>query len=292
MLRSALLVVASSLLFALAGVAVKQATAELPNSVVVFFRNVFSLLLLLPWLVAKGPSGVRTRHLSLHLLRAAATLSALYCYYYAVAQIALADAVLLQFTGPIFVPLLAFLVYRIAVSGQLMLAILIGFAGVALILKPGSEVFSLGAVGGVAAGFFGAVAVLTIWRMSDTEPALRIVFYFNLIASVASAVPLAWDWQPPTGIQWLYLGALAVLSTAAHILITIGCTIAPADRAYTLSYSSVVFAAALAWGLWGERVDFVMVLGAVLVGIAGTMATRMRVGPVSLSASSAGQARS
>ena len=284
MVRSALLVVASSLLFALAGVAVKEITADLPNAVVVFFRNLLSLLLLLPWLAANGSRGVRTRHLPLHFVRAGATLAALYCYYYAVAQIQLADAVLLQFTGPIFVPLLAFFVYRVALSGQLALALLIGFAGVVLILKPGTDVFSLGAIGGVGAGFFGAVAILTIWRMSETEPPLRIVFYFNLIATVASAIPLAWEWQTPVGAQWLYLAALAVLSTGAHILITIGCTIAPADRAYTLSYSSVVFAAALAWGLWGERIDATMVLGAVLVGIAGTMATRLRALPASLAA--------
>jgi drug/metabolite transporter (DMT)-like permease len=279
MTRSAALVVLSSLLFALAGVAVRQLTVDLPNEVVVFFRNLLSLALMLPWLLTAGPSVARTRHLPLHLLRAGATLTALYCYYYAVSQIALADAVLLQFTGPIFVPLLAWLVYRITVSGQLVLAVLIGFAGIALILKPGTAMFSPGAVGGLGAGFFGAVAVLTIWRMSETEPPLRIVFYFNLIATVAAAVPLAWSWQLPQGEAWLYLVALAVLSTGAHILITIGCTIAPADRAYTLSYSAVVFAAALAWGLWGERVDLAMVAGAVLVGVAGTMATRLRAAP-------------
>jgi drug/metabolite transporter (DMT)-like permease len=178
--------------------------------------------------------------------------------------------------------LLGYLVYRIAISGQLVLAIVVGFAGIALILKPGSTVFSLAAVGGLGAGLFGAVAVLTIWRMSETEPPLRIVFYFNLIGTIAAAIPLAWAWQMPTGEAWLYLVALAVLSTGAHILITIGCTIAPADRAYTLSYSSVVFAAALAWGLWGERVDMAMVVGAVLVGVAGTMASRLRAVPAAL----------
>src|SRR6185295_8598396 len=102
LLRSAVLVVASSLLFALAGVAVKLAVTDLPKEVVVFFRNLLSLTLLLPWVAVRGLGAVRTRQFPLHLLRAGSTLSALYCYYYAVSRIPLADAVLLQFTGPIF----------------------------------------------------------------------------------------------------------------------------------------------------------------------------------------------
>jgi drug/metabolite transporter (DMT)-like permease len=274
--RSALYVVASSLLFALAGVMVKLSVAELPKEVVVFFRNAFSLCLLLPWLAVSGLGAVRTSQLRLHLLRAAATLSALYCYYYAISHVRLADAVLLQFTGPIFVPLLGYAIYRIAVSGQVLLAVLVGFVGIALILQPGSGMFTAGAAIGLGAGLFGALAVVTIWRMSVSEPPLRIVFYFNLLSTIASAVPLIWSWQTPTGIEWVYLGALALLSTGAHILMTIGCTIAPADRAYTLSYSSVVFAAVLGWLVWGEGLDALMIAGAALVGVAGTMATRLR----------------
>jgi drug/metabolite transporter (DMT)-like permease len=244
--------------------------------VVVFFRNALGLGLLLPWLALRGPAAVRTRELPLHLLRACATLSALYCYYYAVHHIRLADAVLLQFTGPIFVPLLGYAIYRIHLSGQVLLAVLVGFAGIVLILQPGSSMFTAGAAIGLGAGLFGALAMVTIWRMSASEPPLRIVFYFNLLATLASAVPQLWAWQAPSGMQWAWLGALALLSTAAHLLLTIGCTIAPADRAYTLSYSSVVFAAVLGWLIWDERLDLLMVAGAVLVCVAGTMATRLR----------------
>jgi drug/metabolite transporter (DMT)-like permease len=268
--------VAASLLFALAGVAVKLCVAELPKEVVVFFRNLLSLALLLPWLATKGIGAARTRQLPLHLLRAASTLSALYCYYFALSKVPLADAVLLQFTGPIFVPLLGYVVYRIALSGQVLLAVLVGFVGVVLILKPGTSVFSPAALVGLGAGLFGALSVVTIWRMSASEPAMRIVFYFNLISTAASAVPLLWSWETPTGMAWVYLCVLAVLSTGAHVLLTIGCTIAPADRAYTLSYSAVVFAAVLGWLVWGEGVDGVMVLGAALVCVAGTLATRLR----------------
>src|SRR6185503_3370019 len=117
-----------------------------------------------------------------------------------VSRIPLADAVLLQFTGPIFVPLLGYAIYRIAISGQVLLAVLVGFAGIVLILQPGAGMATGGAAIGLGAGLFGALSVVTIWRMSASEPAVRIVFYFNLLSTVASAVPLIWAWQTPAGI--------------------------------------------------------------------------------------------
>lgn len=274
LVRGAIYVLASGLMFALGGVAVKLASHELPGEVVVFWRNLFNFVLLLPWLWYKGLDSIRTQRLPLHILRSMAGLAAIYCYFYAIRRIPLADAVLLLSTNPIFTPPIGYLFFRMPVQPKTLIAGVIGLVGVAFVVRPTVAGLSFGALSGVASGVLGGLAVVAIWRMANSEPAMRIMFYFGLFSTLVSAIPLSWSWAVPHPESWVALGAIGVFTTLAHILFAIGCTVAPADRANIWSYTSVVFAAALAWGLWGERADLLMVIGAILVTVSGTMATR------------------
>ena len=95
---------ASALLFALMGLGVKLAAASLPNSMVVFFRSGVGLLALLPWVARLGYEGLATRHLKEHAVRGVAGLASMYCFFYAIAHMRLADAVLLNYSLPMFMP--------------------------------------------------------------------------------------------------------------------------------------------------------------------------------------------
>src|SRR3984893_11832846 len=99
--RGALYMVASALLFALMSVAVKVASATLPNVVVVFFRSAFGLLTLIPFIVG---ADLRTGQLREHLIRSLAGIASMYCFFYTLAHMRLADAVLLNYALPLFIP--------------------------------------------------------------------------------------------------------------------------------------------------------------------------------------------
>lgn len=269
-------VAAASLTFALTGVAVRMAAETLPNEAIVFWRNLISLLILFPWIVWRWPHSVRTRNLNLHLLRSLATLAALYCYYLALTKIPLADAVLLTFSSPLFVPLIGFLLFRFHIDRTVIVAVLVGFLGIVLVIKPGSAIFEPAALIALLAGLFGALAVTAIWRMSGAEPAARILVYFAAIGLVVSSVPMFWIWRLPTPGEWPALVAVGALSTLAHLWFAHGCTIAPSDRANTLNYMSVVFAALLGWAIWDEQIDALAVTGAALVVVAGIIVVRCR----------------
>ena len=105
--RGALLMVLSAFLFAAMGEAVRMASSQLQNALVVFFRNAFGLLALLPWLVRLGPKGLLTRTWREHLVRGLAGLASMYCYFYAIARIGLSEAILLNYSLPLFMPLIA-----------------------------------------------------------------------------------------------------------------------------------------------------------------------------------------
>jgi drug/metabolite transporter (DMT)-like permease len=274
--RAAALTLASALLFAAAGAMVKHVSSDLPNTMVVFFRNLFGMVLLMPWLMKRGLGALRTQHMRLHLLRAALGLGAMYCYFFAIAHLTLADAVLLNYAAPLYVPFMAALWLREPVPAMLRWAIPIGFLGVALILKPSQGLLQLSALAGLAAGGFTALSFVTLRQMSATEPAARTVFYFATLATAVSGVPLLWSWQTPDPSLWLGLLLTGFFASTGQLLLTRGYYYAPASRVGPLTYMVVVFAAALGWGFWDEIPDRWSLFGALLVCVAGVLAMRER----------------
>ena len=268
------LVAASGLMFALAGMGIKMAEESLTSFEVLFWRNVLSLALLAPWVLWHWPGSLRPAHRGLMAMRAVALVAALLCYYHAVSVLPLAEAVLLNFSSPIFVPVLGFLLFRFALDGRVLAAVLIGFAGVALILKPGTEFFQPAALIGAASGLLGGLSAVAIWKMPTEENAIRIAVYFAALGILVTLAPVLMDPTLPPAEAWPGLVMLGVCSTAAHVLFAKGCLIAPTDRAGTFIYTSVLFAALFGWLFWEEGLDWLMAGGAVLIVAAGVIAIR------------------
>ncbi len=280
LVRGAVFIVLGELCFASMGVGIRLVSTELDNTMIVFARNLLGLLLLLPWLAHRGVGTLATAVPGLHLLRAGAGVAAMYCFFYAIAAMPLAEAMLLKLTAPIFMPLIAVLWLHERVTPTLALALGIGFAGVAVILDPGvtgsgisvSPVALIGLMGGVLA----ALAKVTVRRLSRTEPPTRIVFYFALIAAAISAVPLTWSWQTPSWPAAAGLVAIAVAATLGQLALTRGLSLAPASRMGVFGYSAVVFGAAYGWLLWDEPLTLTTITGTLLIAAAGLLATRAR----------------
>jgi drug/metabolite transporter (DMT)-like permease len=278
----ALYMTGAALMMALLGTSVKWATEGLPAPVVVFFRNLFGLIALLPVLARPGGVDLQTRKLRYHLLRCLFGVSAMYCYFYALSQIKLAEAVMLNFTSPLFIPLIAWLWLREALTRRMMLAALVGFAGVALIKRPGFETVSTGAMVALLSAVFASAALVSVRKLSATEPVTRIVFYFTVGTTVLTALPLPWCWSMPAARQWLPLMTTGVCATIAQFLLSKGYSLAPAGVAATFQYITVPAAALLGWLVWGERLDWFAAGGGVLVvaaGIVASLPARLRGAP-------------
>lgn len=274
MRRGAALMTSAALLFAAMAAGIKFVSQSLPGEMVVFFRNLFGLIALAPWIVRHGWSSLGTRRPWGHMARAAAGLAAMYCYFFALAHLTLGEAVLLNYTMPLFIPFIAWWWLGERVAPKLWGAIAIGFLGIVLILKPGLALFSPVSLVGLAAGMLGATAMVGIRRLTRTEPAYRIVFYFSLLATIVSAVPLLWSWQMPRPGLWLPLLAIGALATVAQVLMTRAYAEAPAAAVGPFIYATVVFAALFGWGLWGEGVDLISLVGAIFVCVAGVATIR------------------
>ena len=274
--RAAANMVAAALLFAGMGAGVKLASRELPNTMVVFFRNAVGFMVLLPWLLRGGLAALATRHFGEHLVRGVAGLATMWCFFYAIAHLRLADAILLNQSAPLFLPLVGHVWLKEQIPGRIWLPIGSGFLGLLLILRPGTGLFQPVALVGVASAVLAAVAQVGIRNLTRTEPISRIVFYFALIATVLSALPLIRAWVAPRPALWLVLLGMGSLATAGQLCLTRAYAFAPAAQVGPFIYTGVLFASLIDWLAWGTLPDGLFVAGALLVCGAAILALRMR----------------
>lgn len=274
--QGALLLTLSALLFALMGVAIREVSTSVNNETVVFFRNLVGVLFFLPLLLVKGPAPFRTERLRSHLWRTGYGLAAMYCFFYAIAHLPLADAMLFTYSAPIFTPIVAYWLLKEPMTRRMLVASGIGFAGVLLVAKPSSAVLSGQALIGLASSILAAFAFVSIRQMSNTEPAFRIVFYFALFSALISAVPFAWSWSPLNSSELNWLLVVGLLATISQIVMSKAYSLASPALIGPFAYLAIVFAGVIAWLLWQETPDLTSICGAVLIFLASLVSVGRR----------------
>ena len=267
--RAALATTLAAFMFASMGVSVRYASDTLPSEVLVFLRNVFGLMFLLPWLYRSGFRNLKTNRLTAHVTRSVTGLAAMYCFFYAITHLPLAEAVLLNFSSPIFIAIIALLWLGEKATHKLLLAIIIGFFGICLILKPGMEILSPAALVGLISAIFAAMAMVSIRDLSKTEPTRRIVFYFSVVATLISALPMLWYWLTPDLKPLLAMIFAGLSATLGQLFLTYGYSLAPAARVSPYSYNTILFAAIYGWVFWSETPDILTLFGGLLIICAG-----------------------
>ncbi|MEJ2465893.1 MAG: DMT family transporter [Candidatus Thiodiazotropha sp.] len=273
LLLGALFILLAELFFASMGAAVKMVTAELPSEMAVFMRNLFGLALMTPLVWRRGLNGLKTGIFHIHLLRSLAGVSAMYCFFYALAHLQLADGMLLKMTSPLFMPLIALLWLGEALRRRTLVALAIGFVGVVLVLNPQGE-FNTVALIGLLGGVLASLAKVSLRRLGRSEPSLRVVFYFALLSTLISILPMFWHWQTPDLTQWGLFALVGLMGTLGQLFLTRGYAIASAAAVSPFTYASVLFGALYGYLFWEETISLQFVVGAALIALAGVLALR------------------
>jgi drug/metabolite transporter (DMT)-like permease len=262
--RGAIHALTSAAAFSAMGACIKQAAESTPNEVVVFIRCAVSLAILLPWLTRRGGAGIGTQRLGGHVLRAGFGIASMYAFFYAIAHLPLAEAMLLTYSMPLWIPFIAWAWLGERPALVVIPAAIVGLIGIALITRPGLHpVDTFAAMVGALSGLLAACAMVSIRRLTDTEPATRVVFYFALLGTAIATAPLLWAWQAPTPLALLLLIAAGILATLGQLTRAYSC--APAALVGPFTYVTVLLAAGIGWLIWDERLDRWSLLGASLV---------------------------
>jgi len=268
--RGALLLIIAELLLAMMAAMVKHlADLGVPNETLVFFRNLFGLLFLFPLLLSGGGlRQLKTRRIGIHLVRASTGVAAMFLFFYAIAHVSLAEAVLVKMTAPFFLPLIALFWLGDRVRPQTWWAILLGFVGVVVILRPGGEFNPVLLVALASAALMG-IAKVSIRRMADTEPPRRIVFWFGVFSTIIAALPMLWRNVWPTPEQLVWLLAIGLVATIAQMAMTHAYQLASPGRIGVYNYSSVIWAVLFGWLFWAESLYWSFLIGSLLIVGAG-----------------------
>lgn len=251
--------------FSIMNYLVRIAGQEINPIEVAFFRNLFALLFMLPWLLRVGRSGLATKRLGTHVWRALFGMGAMFCWFYTVTLMPLAEAVSLNFTVPLFATAGAALVLGEVVRARRWTATAVGFLGVLVILRPGfTEVTWVTGLPILAAAFM-ACATLFVKSLSETESPNTIVLYMNLLLTPLSLLPAIFVWQWPSMMTLLLLAVLGFLAAAAHIALTRAYAVADASAVLPLDYLRLPFVAAIAFLAFGEVPDLWTWVGAGII---------------------------
>jgi drug/metabolite transporter (DMT)-like permease len=232
---------------------------------VAFFRNAVSLALMAPWVLRGGIEGLRTASIRKYSLRGLASITAMLCWFYGLATMPIAEATALSFTAPIFTSIAAIFFLGERMGTRRWAAIVIGFAGAMIILRPGVSALNLSAL--VVLGGSAAVAcsVIMVKILSRTEPSSLIVAYMGIYLVPMSLVPALFVWTPPSLNDWFWLILIGVVATIGQLGMTSAYAATEATVVLPFDYARLPSAALIGYLAFNEAPDSWTWIGATVI---------------------------
>ena len=267
-LRAALLMLGSTVFFALMAVAIRLASATLHTFEIAFFRNFFGLIAALPLLLRHGPDLLRTTQLPRYLFRCVIGAVSMMAGFWAIGHLPLAQAVALSYSTPIFVTIAAVIFLHEQVRARRWAAVALGFVGVMIIVRPGSDSFTAGSLVALTAAVLSGIVAIQIKQLSKVEPADRFVFYTTLLWVPMSLLPALTVWEWPQGIAWVWVVAAGFLGTGGHMLWTRALKLGDVSALTPISFMQLPIVAVAGWLLFQEPLDRWTALGAGVIFVA------------------------
>jgi len=263
--RGPVFILVAAVLFGVLGFLVKKVSEQISSAQVVFFRNAIGLLALAPFFWRDGWRALATDRLWDHGVRVFSGVAAMYLSFYAIGRMRLADAFVLSYAAPLYMPFIARIRLKEPIPRGAVGALALGTLGMVVLLKPGWGVFDPVALVAWVSGILAAVAQVSIRHLTRTEPPVRIVFYFGLFSTLLTAPPLVFMKTWPSFSLWCWLGVLGLVATLAQLAMTKGYKHGAPARVGPLMYAAVVVAGLLDWIFWNKTPDRFSFLGIGLI---------------------------
>lgn len=264
------LAVLAVFLFTLMDTIGKALTARYPVEQVVWARYFFNLLVLL---LLFPPLGFRrlvaTRRVGLQVGRGTLVAIATFCMITAISVIPLADAYAITFTAPLMVTLFSIPLLGERVRWRRWTAILVGFAGVLIVIRPGFAVQHWAMLLPLGSAVCFALYQILTRQLSrvrgEAWPAM--LFYLSLVGALGFTAVVPFFWHSVAPADWGWMGAMGLLGGVGHLLLIRALTFAPASLVSPFAYSQIIWALALGWLIFGDLPDGWMLAGcAVIIG--------------------------
>lgn len=250
----------------LLAVAAREAGRVLHVFQIMELRSLLGIVLFLPMIVAKGGiRAIRTRHFGRHLGRNALHYVAQFLWFLAITMIPIAEVVAIEFTGPVWVALLAVVALGERLTPARIAAVALGVVGVVIIVRPGLDHVEVGQVVALLAAIGFAGSIILVKSLTRTESVVSIIFWMLVIQSAIGAIPAAMLWSTPPASVWPWLVVIALCGTYSHFCMAHALRHAEATTVVPLDFLRVPLTALAAWLVFSERFDIFTVVGAAVI---------------------------
>ena len=254
--------------FLIMAIAVRELSDTMNTFEILTLRSIVGLAITFAFVMRFGWHEIRTERLKLHLVRNVFHFGGQFGWFLGISLLPLATVFTLEFTIPVWAAMLAVIVLRERLHHARIIAIICGFGGVLIIMKPGAEVVDLASLIVVGAAFGYAVSYIATKPLVVTDSPLAILFYMNLMQLPFGLVPAIFTWVPPTTYDVLWIVLVGVTALTAHYCVTRAFQVADTLTVIPLDYLRMPLAAVIGYFFYQESFELTLFAGAVVI-IAG-----------------------
>lgn len=241
---------------------------------VVFLRNLFACLMLLPLLAWRGASLLKSSQLPLYGVRVLISLFSMQAWFYALSLIPIGEVTAISFLAPVFGTLAAIFLLGERVRLRRWTAVIVGFLGTMIILRPGMAPLGLGQLLAVLSAMSQGLTVIMVKQLTAGDDPDKIVFLTNLMLLPLSLVPALFVWTWPTLAALVPVLGMGLTAVLGHIALVRGYAATEASLAMTFEFSRLPFTVAVAYLAFGEIIDVWTWVGALVIFASAAYITR------------------
>ncbi len=260
--------------FSLILIIVRHLSASLDPFVLNFWRRIFSILMFAPWIMRVGFGAMKTSRLPLFALRSVVMVASSLMLLWSAVLIPIGEATAITFTAPLFTTLLAAVILKEKVGPRRIVALLVGFVGVLVMLRPGQEAVSLGAILAIASSVLFGFVVIFGKQLASTEKPALVILLLSIFNLPISFVPAVLFWQVPQGEEWRWVIGLGIAATMKRYGIQRAISAGDASLAQVFDFVRLPLAVGMAWWAFAEVPDPWMWAGAAIIFMATVYTTR------------------
>ena len=253
--RGVALMLLSTVAVACMHASVRFVTRELPAFEVAFFRNLFGLFVLAPWFMRYGLAPLRTRRLGWHAVRGGLNAVSMLAFFTGLSLTPLAKVTALSFTTPLFVTIGAILILNEVVRVRRWIAVIVGFIGMLVILRPGIVTLELGVLLILVSSLLWSFAILVIKELSRTESSITITLYMGLFLTPLTLIPALTVWHSPSLRQLGWMLLIGILGNTAQIAMAQALKNADSSALLPLDFVRLIWASAIGYLVFLEIPD-------------------------------------
>jgi len=255
----------SCLLFVVIWGLIRVASETMHPFVIVFYRTLFAVIAFLPFLFRHKLAVLKTTHLGQHALRGGFSFFGTLGLFYAVSVVPLAEVVAISYSAPVFAAAGVVLILKEKVHWRRIGAILAGFVGVLIVLRPGFQEFTPGLIAAVSGSFMLAGSLVVIKSLSSSDKPEIIALYSFLFVLPASLIVALFYWSWPSTVELMIMIIMGICVALAHTALAKAFVYSDATAVLPLDFTRMIFATILGVLAFGESVDVIAWVGAIVI---------------------------